>query len=105
MGDYFATAYSTVYVDCVDCINTPLCFDYLFENIATGFGVLDIRPNQPNPCPTYVDNNLPVPSGDNRCIHSSVPLNFGLPNAKWADNHLPDPVFGVDYIITLNACP
>ena len=105
VGDYFATAYSTVYVDCVDCINTPLCFDYLFENIATGFGVLDIRPNQPNPCPTYVDNNLPVPSGDNRCIHSSVPLNFGLPNAKWADNHLPDPVFGVDYIITLNACP
>lgn len=104
-GNYFATAYTTVYVDCVDCINTPLCFDYLFENIATGFGVLAIRPYLTNPCPTFVVDNSPVASGDYRCLHSSIPLNSGLPTAKWADNHLPDPVLGVDYTLTLNACP
>ena len=105
-GDYFTTAYTTVYVDCVDCINTPLCFDYSAENITSvSFGVTQIRFGLVSTyvCPGYTFTNVPIPVGDSICIHSTVPLPNGLALIpKWADNHLPDPVLGVDYTLTLN---
>jgi len=105
-GDYFTSAYQTVYADCVTCVNTPLCYEYNFENVTIGtVGSTSIRINLSTPCPGSTVVNTPVTVGDTRCIISSVPLTGGLPNAEWADAHIPAPVFGVDYTLTLNGCP
>ena len=106
-GDYFATAYSTTYPTCNDCLTTPLCFDYLFENItSSSYGVTSIRPGLSvgAVCVGYTPNNTPVAVGNSVCLHSNVPLPGFVLNPTWADNHLPNPVYGVDYIITLNGC-
>lgn len=109
-GDYFATAYSTTYLTCNDCLTTPLCFDYLFENItSSSYGATSIRPNLATSavCAGYTLINTPVGVGNSnaRCLHSNVPLPGFVLNPTWSDNHLPNPVYGVDYILTLNGCP
>lgn len=105
-GDYFATAFPTVYADCLTCISTPICYEYWFENVATGTGhSLAIRPNLTTPCPGYVIVNTPINVGDGICLQSTVPLTSGLSGAEWADMFIPAPVFGIDYTLTLNGCP
>jgi hypothetical protein len=104
-GDYFASAFQTVYNNCQTCISTPICYQYLFENITTATGHSPaIRPNFYTPCPGYQVNSTPVGPGGQRCFYSTVPLG-SLPSATWADYFIPGPVFGVDYTLTLNGCP
>jgi hypothetical protein len=37
-GDYFASAFQTVYANCQTCISTPICYEYGAENITTATG-------------------------------------------------------------------
>jgi hypothetical protein len=104
-GDYFASAFQTVYNNCQTCISTPICYEYLFENITTATGhSLAIRPNFNTPCYGGQVYNTPVGPGGKRCFSSSVPLG-SLPQASWADNFYPPPAPGGDYTLTLNGCP
>jgi hypothetical protein len=107
-GNYFASAYQTIYATCQDCLTTPLCFEYYAENISTASGHNNaIRFTQPGyVCPGYSSSSVPVLVGGFICIHSTV----SLPNALalspvWADGFYPPPVLNVDYTLTLNGCP
>jgi len=107
-GDYFTTCLPNTYNDCLTCQTAPVCYNYLFENLSSvGNGVSNsIRPGLSTNavCVGFTANGSPVGPGGSRCLHSKFPLNSNSLNAKWADNHLPDPAYGVDYIITLNGC-
>jgi hypothetical protein len=105
-GDYFATAFPTVYADCQTCISTPICYEYGFENITTAIGhSTAIRLGAYPDCPGYSHGNTAYSIGETACIHSTTPLTTGLPNAVWADGFIPGPVYGIDYTLTLNGCP
>ena len=105
-GDYFATAFPTVYVDCQTCLTTPTCYEYGFENITTATGhSTAIRLGSYSDCPGYSHGSTAYDIGDTACIHSTTPLTSGLPNAVWSDGFIPGPVYGVDYTLTLNGCP
>jgi hypothetical protein len=86
----------------------PICYEYFAENITTQSGVNSIRFAlvQQYVCPGYTSNNTPVTVGNGICLHSILALpNFLALDPQWADNHIPAPVYGVDYTLTLNACP
>jgi hypothetical protein len=106
-GDYFASAFPTVYANCQTCISTPICYEYGAENITTATGhSTAIRFIQPGyVCPGYSSSNTPIGVGDSGCLHSTVPLPNSLALAPvWADGWLPNPVLGVDYTLNSNGC-
>jgi len=106
-GDYFASAFPTVYANCQTCISTPICYEYGAENITTATGhSTAIRFIQPGyVCPGYSSSNTPIPVGGNACLHSTVPLPNSLALAPvWSDGWLPNPVLGVDYTLNSNGC-
>jgi len=102
------------YSDCmISVVNAgsctpPVCYEYLAENITSESGVNSIRFALVSAyvCPGYSSDNTPIGVGNSLCLHSTVPLPNALAlNPEWADAHIPAPVYGVDYTLTINACP
>ena len=108
-GNYFATAFDTVYVSCEECITTPLCYEYWAENITdeTGHNTgIRFIVNNAYLCPESSSDSTPVEVGNGICLRTTVPLpNSSALTPVWADGFLPLPVLGVDYTFTLNGCP
>jgi hypothetical protein len=108
-GNYFATAFDTVYDNCEDCVTTPLCYEYYIENITTATGhdtsiLFTINPNYL--CPGTNNNLILSAVGDWKCLNTTVPLpNSSAFEPVWGDGFIPLPVLGVDYTLTLNGCP
>lgn len=108
-GDYFATAFPTVYSDCQTCITTAICYEYYAENITTATGHstgIRFNLNSGYVCNGYLSSNTPVNVGNGICLFSTVQLPNSLAlTPAWADGFIPAPVLGVDYTLTLNGCP
>ena len=108
-GDYFITAFPTVYSDCETCITTAICYEYYAENITTATGHntgIRFNLNSAYVCDGYSSSNTPVNVGDGICLFSTVQLPNSLALIPvWADGFIPTPVLGVDYTLTLNGCP
>jgi hypothetical protein len=101
------------YSDCsITIVNagacTNPCYDYFAENITTQGGVNSIRFIVATGyiCPGYSPDNTPIAPNDGVCLHTTVLLPNALAlNPEWSDAHIPAPVYGVDYTLTLNGCP
>jgi hypothetical protein len=108
-GNYFASAFNTIYENCEDCITTPLCYEYYVENITSEIGhdtsiIFAVDSNYL--CPESSTDLTPVAIGNGICIRTTVPLpdNLAL-TPVWGDGFIPLPVLGVDFTLTLNGCP
>ena len=108
-GDYFASAFPTVYSNCETCISTPICYEYYAENITTATGhstAIRFFPVIGYLCPGSTSISTPVNVSNGICLSTTVPLPNSLAlNPTWADGFIPLPVLGVDYTLTLNGCP
>jgi hypothetical protein len=108
-GDYFATAFTTIYPDCETCISTPICYEYYVENINTETGhdtSIIFAVNGLYLCDGSSTDFSPIAVGNGICIRTTVTLpNSSALTPVWADGFIPLPVLGVDYTLTLNGCP
>jgi hypothetical protein len=108
-GNYFSSAFDTIYENCEDCITTPLCYEYYVENITTEIGhdtSIIFAVNGVYLCPESSTDATPVTVGNGICLRTTVPLpNSAALTPVWADGFIPLPVLGVDYTLTLNGCP
>jgi hypothetical protein len=108
-GNYFSSAFNTIYENCEDCITTPLCYEYYIENITTATGhdtsmLFTINPTYL--CPGTTNSLTPTAVNNGICLSTTVPLpNSSAFDPVWNDGFIPLPVLGVDYTITLNGCP
>jgi hypothetical protein len=103
-GNYFAIYFSTVFNDCLTCQTTPACYEYFVENVSLSSIKFDLANGYV--CPSQPNNSGVVSPNDGVCIFSTVALPNSLAfNATWANNSIPGPQLGVDYLIIFNGCP